>query len=122
MIKGIGVDTVQIPRIEEKLGRLGPAFAERILGPQELEIFYNLPLIKGINFLAKRFAAKEAITKALGCGIGRPFRFTDIQVLNLASGQPYVKINAKYDTDSSKIHISISDEPPMAIAFAVFSA
>jgi holo-[acyl-carrier protein] synthase len=122
MIKGIGVDSVQIPRIQQKLSKWGLSFAERILGPQELDQFLKLPSKKAANFLAKRFAAKEAIAKALGSGIGRPYRFTDIQVLNLPSGQPYVAINEKYDTAYKKIHISLTDEPPIAIAFAIICA
>ncbi|MDF2965787.1 MAG: acpS [Rickettsiaceae bacterium] len=122
MIQGIGVDSVQIPRIQEKLSKWGNSFARRILGPQELDIFLALSPSKAINYLAKRFAAKEAITKALGCGIGNPYRFTDIQVLNNPSGQPYVVINEKYDTANNKIFISLTDEPPIAIAFAIVCA
>ncbi|MCC2646601.1 MAG: acpS [Rickettsiaceae bacterium] len=122
MIEGIGVDSVQIPRIEQKLSKWGLSFAERILGPQELDLFLKLSSKRATNFLAKRFAAKEAITKALGCGIGRPYRFTDIQILNSPSGQPYVVINEQYDTALKKIHVSLTDDPPNAIAFAIVCA
>jgi holo-[acyl-carrier protein] synthase len=121
MIKGIGVDSINISRVEAKFSRWGNSFANRILGPQELENFLNLSTNKAINYLAKRFAAKEAISKALGSGIGNPYRFTDIQVLNLPSGQPYVKINEKYDTAGVKFFISLTDEPPITIAFAIVS-
>ncbi len=119
MIQGIGVDSVNISRIHTKLSKWGDTFAKRILGPEEFFIFTKLPQAKAINFLAKRFAAKEAIAKSLGCGIGRPYRFTDIEVLNLPSGQPYVQINAKYDTVGRKFFVSLTDEPPLAIAFAI---
>lgn len=121
MIKGIGVDTVQISRIQEKFDKFGISFAERILGLDELKAFHEKKSESKIRYLAKRFAAKEAIVKALGCGIGRPYRFTDIQVLNLPSGAPYVIINPKYDIFDLKIHISLTDDPLLAIAFAVIS-
>ena len=114
-MSSIGVDIVQIPRIEKIFKEYGIAFAKKILGINELEKFFTLSHHHKSNFLAKRFAAKEAVSKALGEGIGK-YSFKDIEILNLKNGKPVVKI--KQNT-SSNIDISISDDYPTAIAFAL---
>ena len=108
MISGIGTDLVDIRRIEKLYKKFGSKFAEKILTKNELKKF------KEIDYLAKRFAAKEAIAKALGTGIGK-VKFHDIEISNNKAGKPIVKIkNCK-----TQVHLSIADEPPYALAFAV---
>ena len=114
-MSGIGVDIVQIPRIEKIFKEYGVVFAKKILGIHELKKFLMLANHHKSNFLAKRFAAKEAISKALGEGIGR-YSFRDIEILNLKNGKPIVNIK---QNSSAKIDISISDDYPTAIAFAI---
>jgi holo-[acyl-carrier protein] synthase len=115
MISAIGVDIVQIPRIEGIIERYQDALARRILVAHEQAQLALLPISKRPSFLAKRFAAKEAILKALGCGISKAFSFQDIEISNLATGAPVVKIK----NSAHQVLLSISDDYPTAIAFAV---
>jgi len=91
MIFGVGTDVVEIGRIEAALKRHGERFARRILCPPELARFqkHRLPA----NYLAKRFAAKEAFTKALGTGMKSPANWHGVWVRNLASGKPVLEFS-----------------------------
>lgn len=98
MIQGIGLDVVELERIERVCQR-NPKFVDRILTPQEKERYYTLSSRRQIEYLSGRFAAKEAFAKALGTGIGTHCAFTDIEVLNDQQGAPYLlfkgeKVNA----------------------------
>lgn len=126
MIIGIGVDVVQITRIEKILLKYGNFFKSRILGETELKKIETLPQNKQANFLAKRFAAKEAITKALGCGISSVIGFKDIVISNDKLGKPYAEINHEkikilLPDKKIKIDLSLTDDYPVAIAFTVIS-
>lgn len=126
MIIGIGVDVVQITRIEKILTKYGNIFKNRILEGTELQKMETLPQNKQASFIAKRFAAKEAVTKALGCGISDKIGFKDIIIFNDQVGKPHVQINqAKINnllpTKKIKIDLSITDDYPIAIAFTVIS-
>lgn len=117
MIKGIGTDIVDIRRVEKLIARKGwDEFAKKILSKEEIK---NLRPKQKNNaaHLAKRFAAKEAVAKALGTGIGKT-KFEDITISSNSKGAPKVKI-AKLE--NVKIYISMADEHPYAIAFAVVS-
>lgn len=123
MVIGIGTDIVQIDRIEKIYNKYKNSFLEKNFHPKECEYFFTLKAPKTIAYLAKRFAGKEAIVKAFGRGIGSKFAFKDIAILNDEFGAPYVEIFRKNDkifTDK-KIHISLSDDYPIAVAFAVIS-
>ena len=121
MIVGIGVDLCEIARIHDVEKRNGDHFAKRILAAEELIEFNQVNPSMRAGFLAKRFAAKEAIAKALGTGIGRGFGFHDIAVSHDELGKPLVILNSENATLSSacgfRIHLSISDERTHAIAF-----
>lgn len=139
MIIGIGTDIVQIPRIEHIVNKYGILFQTRILSLKELEQFNQLPESKKMRYLAKRFAAKEAVSKALGTGIADGLKFRDIGIYNDEAGKPYVEINPlmvelinrnRQKNGQSReakgisvanlvIHLSISDDYPVAVAFAV---
>jgi len=122
MIFGIGTDIVEVSRIGASIEEFGDAFAARILAESELES-YHASHIKA-RFLAKRFAAKEAFSKALGTGLRAPATFQNIVVSHDDLGKPILIlapalqlfINAKNIT---QMHISISDEKNLAAAFVV---
>jgi holo-[acyl-carrier protein] synthase len=121
MIIGVGVDLCEIERIREAISRHGDHFAQRILATDERSEFEGLNPSIQAPFLAKRFAAKEAVAKALGTGIGRGFGFHDITVIHDELGKPMVSLNSENhalkDALSYRIHLSISDERTHAVAF-----
>lgn len=87
VIKGIGLDIVEISRIM-KANDLSPRFKEKILTKRELEIFMQLKTRRQLEFLAGRFSAKEAYSKANGTGIGKECALQDIEILPNDKGQP----------------------------------
>ena len=111
MIKGIGTDIVDVRRIARLIDESGEKFLARIFNDEERTTKTGEP---AMCHYAKRFAAKEAVAKALGTGIGET-NFKDIKILKTPSGQPYALVKGL----DKKIHISISDEYPYATAFAV---
>ena len=122
MIYGIGTDIVEVARIEDSLKQFGDDFARRILAEAELQS-YHVSQIKA-RFLAKRFAAKEAFSKALGTGLRAPATFQNIAVSHDDLGKPILvlaaELQALLTTKSiQKMHISISDEKNLAAAFVV---
>lgn len=126
MIYGIGTDIVQICRINAALIRHGDRFAERILGTQELITYRTRNAqssVRGVRYVASRFAAKEAFSKAVRLGLRMPMRWDAMQTLNDASGAPLVVTSGKLaDWMASadlRAHISISDEADYAVAFVV---
>ena len=116
-ILGIGTDIINQSRIEGVWRRFGQRFIERILHPLEAERLTTLLSSKQSSYLAKRFAAKEAIAKALGTGIGS-IKFKDIAILNTKAGQPYIFSHHKALQNKANM-ISLSDEATIAIAFAI---
>lgn len=122
MIFGVGTDIVDIARIERSVERHGDKFAERILSPEEKEIYHKTK--NKINYLAKRFAAKEAVSKALGTGMRHGIDFVQLVITNDELGKPQVVLEGKAQGWSeqnkiTKIHLSISDEKQHAVAFAI---
>jgi holo-[acyl-carrier protein] synthase len=126
MIYGIGTDIVRISRIEAALQRNGEAFAERILGPDEL-VEYRKRTAKvetrGIRFIGTRFAAKEAFAKAIGLGMREPMNWHAMQVLNNAAGKPCVATSGALTEfmEQNGLHaqVSITDEAEYAVAFVI---
>lgn len=122
MIIGIGTDVARVVRFERAMVRHGERFARRLLGEQEHERFRGHALPAA--FLAKRFAAKEAFVKALGTGLRRGMRWTEIQVVNDALGRPSLVLSGKAHelADAAgvrSVHLSLSDEEALAVAFVV---
>ena len=122
MIYGVGQDLVEIPRIERALARFGERFAQRILCEPELARFrkHRQPAA----FLAKRFAAKEAFTKALGTGIHAPANWHGVWVVNLRSGKPQLEFtpalkNLLEQRRIRRAHLSLTDERSLAAATVV---
>lgn len=105
LIKGIGLDITELDRIE-KLVKRQPSFVTRILTKNEKVSYDKLQGKRQIEFLAGRFSAKEAYSKALGTGIGKDLSFQDIEVLNEHSGKPVLYV--LNENDNKDIHVSIS--------------
>lgn len=122
MIFGVGTDIVDIERIERSVERHGEKFAERILAPEEMERYQQTK--NKINYLAKRFASKEAVSKALGTGMRHGIDFVQLVITNDEIGKPKVNLEGKAREWAEQqgiitIHLSISDEKKHAIAFAI---
>jgi holo-[acyl-carrier protein] synthase len=122
VIFGVGTDVVEIARIAKAMERHGERFAKRILCEPELARFksHRLPA----NYLAKRFAAKEAFTKALGTGIKSPANWHGVWVKNLPSGQPTLEFSEPLAALLKKrgitsAHVSLSDEKGVAFATVI---
>ncbi|KYD25306.1 holo-ACP synthase [Geobacillus sp. NFOSA3] len=111
MIIGIGIDIVELERIEQLMMK-NEKFIDRILTEEEKRIFFQLSPKRKVEFLAGRFAAKEAYAKAIGTGIGKNVSFHDIQIMNDDNGKPIVVSNGK----DCRIHVSISHSRDYAIA------
>lgn len=128
-IGGIGTDITYISRIESTYERFGQKFVKRILGPQEQQVFMRRlqrhhP--RGMRYLATRFAAKEAFSKAIGLGMRMPMAWSRMQTLNAPSGKPQVvlapELDAWYQERFGPAHISLADESDLVMAFAVIEA
>ena len=126
MIVGVGTDLIEIARIEAVFARRGGAFARRILGPGELKKFESRLTrahARGIAFLATRFAAKEAFSKAIGLGMRSPMTWRSMELLNAPSGQPLVLTHGELARWMAargwRAHASVTDERSMAAAFVV---
>ena len=122
MIVGIGTDLVEIVRVERALERHGDRFARRILVAQEYERFAAHR--KPAAYLAKRFAAKEAFSKAMGTGIRAPVNWQNLGVANHSSGRPYFELSEALaelvrQRGIRSVHVSLTDERGMAAAFVV---
>ena len=126
MIFGVGTDIVQISRIDAALLRSGERFAEKILGSDEI-LIYRIRKAKssvlGLRFLASRFAAKEAFSKALGLGMRAPMNWQAVQILNEADGRPSAKFSSQLGDwmgeRNLSAQLSLSDEVEYALAFVV---
>ena len=122
MIQGIGTDVVSIPRIERVLARFGERFVNRILTPQE-RVRYDSTRAKA-SHLAKRFAAKEAFSKAIGTGIHPPFTWHAVSVSRDARGKPGLVPSVEMAAHLASLgvttsHISLTDDAGVAVAFVV---
>ncbi|AOE50393.1 holo-ACP synthase [Kangiella sediminilitoris] len=121
-IFGVGTDIVSLARIERSFQRHGDKFAERILSDIELNEYQQKKNKQA--YLAKRFAAKEAISKALGTGMRKGIHFQQLVIVSSELGKPEVQLYGAAKDWASKqhintIHLTISDERDFAVAFAV---
>ncbi|WP_019140888.1 holo-ACP synthase [Noviherbaspirillum massiliense] len=126
MIYGIGTDIIKISRIEAALARNGDRFAEKVLGPEEFEKYQRRKAkveARGIRFLATRFAAKEAFSKAIGLGMRMPMTWRAMQTLNAPSGKPVVVASGALqefmEQNGLTAQVSITDEAEYAVAFVI---
>ncbi|HHQ1006444.1 TPA: holo-ACP synthase [Listeria innocua] len=94
MIKGIGLDMIDLDRVKQAVEK-NPRFIERILTEKETKQYEKYEGSRKIEFLAGRFAAKEAYAKANGTGFGKHLSFTDVEILQVEDGRPYVTMPIK---------------------------
>jgi holo-[acyl-carrier protein] synthase len=122
MIFGVGTDVVRIDRIAAAYERFGRHFVERLLMPEELALFDAGR--RPARFLAMRFAAKEAIVKALGTGFGHGVWIRDVGFLANSWGKPEVRFSARGRAVADRLgaadgHVSLTDEAGLVFAVAV---
>ena len=126
MIYGIGTDICDVRRIEATLARRGDRFAERVLGAAELKVFHARRARtegRGLRFLATRFSAKEAFSKAIGLGIRSPMTWRACEILNEPSGKPFIRLSGElaqwFAARSLVAHVTVTDETDYAASFVV---
>ncbi|MDN3650120.1 holo-ACP synthase [Reinekea marina] len=121
---GLGTDIVQIERIEKVYQKQGERFLKRLLTEKEREVFDARK--QSMAFLANRYAAKEAIAKALGTGIAKGVNFNDLEILPNEFGAPIVTLYGYAlalfkEKGGQQVSISLSDEKDYAVAFVVLN-
>ncbi len=126
MVHGIGTDICDVRRIRAAWERHGERFARRILADGELATFHARSARwpeRGIRFLATRFSAKEAFSKAVGLGMRMPMTWRDCEVGRLPSGQPVLvlhgRLKAWFEAQGLRAHVSVTDESDYAASFVV---
>ena len=129
MITGIGTDLCDTRRIAAALQRFGERFAQRILAEGEYRTWQRRQARhpeRGVRYLATRFAAKEAFSKAVGLGLHTPMRWRWCEVTSLPSGAPQLRLHGDLQNWFERLgwqaHISLSDEGHYALAFCVVEA
>lgn len=123
-IAGIGVDMARLDRIHRVHQRFGDKFVQRILGEDEQLVFqrrWQRDAQRGLRYLATRFAAKEAFSKAVGLGMRMPMAWSRMQTLNQPGGRPAVvladPLRQWYDARFGPAHVSLTDERDVVLAF-----
>ncbi|MDP2367856.1 holo-ACP synthase [Rhodoferax sp.] len=126
MIYGIGTDICDVRRIRASLERHGDRFAQRILGETEIATWRTRSQRwpeRGVRYLATRFSAKEAFSKAIGLGMCMPMTWRLCEIDKLASGQPTVLLHGAlrewFEARALRAHITVSDETDYAASFCV---
>ena len=126
MIYGIGTDICDIRRIRASLERHGDRFAERILSEAELATWRARSKRwpeRGVRYLATRFSAKEAFSKAIGLGMTMPMTWRLCELGNLPSGQPTIVLHGElktwFEAKGLSAHVSLTDETDYAASFCV---
>jgi holo-[acyl-carrier protein] synthase len=126
LIYGIGTDICDITRIAKALERHGERFALRVLGPHEIEVFRVRRAkveARGVAYLATRFSAKEAFSKAIGMGMRSPMTWQNCEVVKAASGKPEIRLHGALQAWCAsrrlRAQVSVSDESSYACAFVV---
>jgi holo-[acyl-carrier protein] synthase len=126
MIFGIGTDLCDMRRIQAIWERRGQRFAERVLGPDELRVFrarFERAPARGLRYLATRFSAKEAFSKAIGLGIRWPMSWRACQILNEPGGKPLLRLSGElapwFEARGLVAHVTLTDETDYAAAFVV---
>ena len=126
MIYGIGTDVCDIRRIEAVLTRQGVRFVRKVLTDAEFEVWQKRSARwpqRGLRYLATRFSAKEAFSKAVGLGIRMPMTWRSCEVANLPSGQPvivlYGDLKTWFEAQGLRAHVTVTDETDYAASFVV---
>jgi holo-[acyl-carrier protein] synthase len=126
MIYGIGTDICDVRRVALILGRRGERFAEKVLGPSEIAVFRmrrSKVEDRGVRYLATRFSAKEAFSKAIGLGMRTPMTWRGCEVVKAPSGKPEIRLHgslaAWFEARRLRAHVSVTDEADYAASFVV---
>lgn len=126
MIFGIGTDVCDIRRIEATFERQGERFVRKVLGEQELAIWQRRSERwpgRGLRYLATRFSAKEAFSKAIGLGMRMPMTWRACEILNIPSGQPLIVLHGTlktwFEAQGLRAHVTVTDETDYAASFVV---
>ena len=126
MIYGIGTDICDVRRIAASVGRHGERFAEKVLAEGEMATWRMRSERwpdRGLRYLATRFSAKEAFSKAIGLGMRMPMTWRACEVAKLASGQPVIVLHGAlkewFDARGLTAHISVTDETDYAVSYCV---
>jgi holo-[acyl-carrier protein] synthase len=126
MIVGIGTDLCDIRRIAATVSRRGDRFAHKVLGPSEMQVYEKRSLAhpaRGLSYLATRFAAKEAFSKAIGLGMRMPMTWRRCEILNGPSGKPQIALGGElaqwFALRGWRAHVTVTDENDYAAAFVV---
>ena len=126
MIYGIGTDIIDIRRLRATVERRGDRFAEKVLGEHELAVYRardaRAPQ-RGLSYLATRFSAKEAFSKAIGLGMRMPMTWRACEVVKAASGKPEIRLHGAlaewFAARGLRALVSVTDENEYAAAFVV---
>ena len=126
MIYGIGTDICDIRRLRETLARRGDRFAEKVLGPTELQVFHARRArleARGVSYLATRFSVKESFSKAIGLGMRMPMTWRACEIINGPSGKPQIQLHGElaewFAARRLQAHVSVTDEVDQAVTFVV---
>lgn len=126
MIYGIGTDICDVRRIRTSLERHGERFAAKVLSDAELATWRSRSARwpeRGVRYLATRFSAKEAFSKAIGLGMIMPMTWRSCEIANLSSGQPTIVLHgalkAWFEARALSVHLSVTDETDYAASFCV---
>ena len=129
MIYGIGTDLCDIRRIAASMARRGDRFAEKVLVPNEILVFRARRArveARGLSYLATRFSAKEAFSKAIGLGMHMPMTWRSCEILNAPSGKPEIRLHGAlaewFAERGLKAHVTVTDEQDYASSFVVVEA
>jgi holo-[acyl-carrier protein] synthase len=126
MIQGIGTDICDVRRIRESLQRHGERFARRILSEGEMAVWKSRSARwpeRGLRYLATRFSAKEAFSKAVGLGLRMPMTWRLCEIANLPSGKPVIVLHGGlkewFEAQGLVAHVTVTDESDYAASFVV---
>ncbi len=126
MIYGIGTDICDIRRLEATFGRQGERFVQKVLSEDEIAVWRRRSernAQRGLRFLASRFSAKEAFSKAIGLGMRMPMTWRRCEIANLPSGKPVIVLHGDlktwFEAQGLRAHVTVTDETDYAASFVV---
>lgn len=126
MIYGIGTDICDIRRLEATFGRQGERFVQKVLSEGEIAVWRRRTernAQRGLRFLATRFSAKEAFSKAIGLGMRMPMTWRRCEIANLPSGKPVIVLHGDlktwFEAQGLRAHVTVTDETDYAASFVV---
>ncbi len=129
MIYGIGTDICDVRRIRQSIAKFGDRFGKRVLSPAEYAVWQARTARsaeRGVRYMATRFSAKEAFSKAVGMGIRMPMTWRRCEIANHPSGAPYIVLHGAlkewFEARGLKAHVSVTDETDYAASFCVVEA